>query len=274
MKLAISNLAWGIPEQDEIFSLLPSLGVSGIEVAPTKIASWDDLNQSILSDFKRKINNIGLSASSLQAIFFGKPEAQLLSDSGKFAFMCEHIDRLADIAAELGAEVAVFGAPKNRQRGNLESSEAFKIAIERFIQLGEICQGRMKIGIEPVPEFYGSDFIQTAGEDLELVKAINHPSIGLHLDTGCVFLGGNAIDIAIHDGAPYLIHFHIAEPELSDFSSPKADHDLAAKALRDCQYDRWLSIEMKESGNPMKSVTEAVQFAKKTYENNALTIGV
>jgi len=265
MKLAISNLAWGQAEQDEILSILPALGVSGVEVAPTKIGGWDEITPAMLADFRNKLNGLGLSVSSLQAIFFRKPDAQLLGDANGFAVMCGHVDKLADIAAELGAEVAVFGAPKNRQRGDIENDAALRLAIERFAKLGEICQRRMKIGIEPVPPFYGSDFILTYREDLDLVKAVNHPAIGLHLDTGCVFLAGNAIGDAIREGADHLIHFHVAEPELADFSSPKADHAAAAKALNDMAYGRWVSIEMKECADPVKVVAEAVRFVRDTY---------
>lgn len=267
MKLAISNLAWNISEQEELLSLFPSLGVSGIEVAPTKIANWENINSSLLTDFRQKLGDLGLCVSSLQAIFFGKPDAQLLGDVKSFAVMCEHIDFIADIAAELGAKIAVFGAPKNRQRGDISSNEAFNLAIERFIQLGEICQGRMKIGIEPVPEFYGSDFILTAEEDLALVKAVNHSAVGLHLDTGCVFLGDGNIDLAIRQGISHLIHFHMAEPELANFSSPKANHILAAKALNDVGYNHWIAIEMKEGENSVKNVIQAIDFFKKIYQS-------
>lgn len=269
MKLAVSNLAWGLAEQDSILPILSSLGVSGIEVAPTKIGDWESITSSMLANFRSHLGDKGLCISSLQAIFFGKPDAQLLASAEGFNIMCEHVDKLADIAAELGAEVAVFGAPKNRLRNELSNDTAFELAIERFIKLGDICQGRMKIGIEPVPAFYGSDFIQTAQEDLALVQAINHSAIGLHLDTGCVFLAGDAIDTAIHEGASKLIHFHVAEPELARFTSPKANHVLASEALKAIQYDRWLSIEMKESANAIESVTEAVEFVKNTYFRDA-----
>jgi len=267
MKLSVSNLAWGAADQDQLLPLLVSLGVTGIEVAPTKVAAWDCLNERVLLDFRKKLNDIGISVSSLQAIFFGKPDACLLGDHSSYLLMCDHIDKLADIASVLGCDVAVFGAPKNRLQGDIDKDFAFQLARERFFLLGEICQGRMKIGIEPVPQYYGCDFIQSAKEDLELVKAINHPAIGLHLDTACVFLQGDSIEIAIREGRDHLIHFHIAEPDLSDFSSPKADHHSAAKVLNQCGYLGWLSIEMKETENPVDSVTEAVHFAKSVYFN-------
>ncbi len=276
MKLAVSNLAWNINEQEEILSLLPSLGVSGVEVAPTKIANWENIKPSLLADFRNKLNDKGLCVSSLQAIFFGKPDAQLLGDINSFGIMCEHIDFLADIAAELGAQVAVFGAPKNRQRNNISSDVAFNLAKERFKQLGEICQGRMKIGIEPVPRFYGSDFILTAEEDLALVKAVNHPAVGLHLDTGCVLLGDGNIDLAIREGISHLIHFHVAEPELSNFASPKAAHVLAAKTLNEVGYNQWIAIEMKAgaSENSVQNVVQAVEFVRKTYNSSLNNISI
>jgi D-psicose/D-tagatose/L-ribulose 3-epimerase len=276
MKLAVSNLAWDINEQEEILSLLPSLGVSGVEVAPTKIANWENIKPSLLADFRNKLNDKGLCVSSLQAIFFGKPDAQLLGDINSFGIMCEHIDFLADIAAELGTQVAVFGAPKNRQRSNIASDVAFNLAKERFRQLGDICQGRMKIGIEPVPRFYGSDFILTAEEDLALVKAVNHPAVGLHLDTGCVFLGDGNIDLAVREGISHLIHFHVAEPELSNFSSPKAAHVLAAKSLNEVGYNQWIAIEMKAgaSENSVQNVVQAVEFVRKTYNSSLNNISI
>jgi sugar phosphate isomerase/epimerase len=265
MRLAVSNLAWGLAEQDSILPILSSLGVSGIEVAPTKIGAWESITSSMLANFRSYLGDNGLCISSLQAIFFGKPDAQLLANAEGFNIMCGHVDKLADIAAQLGAEVAVFGTPKNRLRGELANEAAFELATERFRKLGDICQGRMKIGIEPVPAFYGSDFIQTAKEDLALVQAVNHSAIGLHLDTGCVFLASDSIDVAIHEGASQLIHFHVAEPELATFTSPKANHLLASEALQAIKYDRWLSIEMKESANAIKAVAEAVEFVKNTY---------
>ena len=35
MKLAVSNIAWSVAEQDAILAALPELGVTGVEIAPT-----------------------------------------------------------------------------------------------------------------------------------------------------------------------------------------------------------------------------------------------
>lgn len=265
MKLAISNLAWSAGDNHRVLEVLASIGVRGIEVAPTRLAPWDALSNKVLSAYKAEILAHDLQVSSLQAIFYGVPAAQLLEDAGGFSAMSEHMDRLADIGCELGAEVAVFGAPNNRRAGELTPEEANSLAIERLWRLGEICRGRIRLGFEPVPEYYGCNFAATADADIKLVNAVDHPNVGLHLDTGCAYLAGDEIYSAIRNGYSKLVHFHAAEPNLSDFSAPVADHLTAGKSLRELGYDRWVSIEMKECGDALAAIVQAVKFVQTVY---------
>lgn len=185
--------------------------------------------------------------SSLQAILFGQPNAALLGDEARFDLMCRHISRVADIAEVLGANVLVFGAPRSRQLEGLARNEAHRLGRERFRLLGEMLAGRpVTIGIEPVPAFYGGEFLTSAHEVIEMVKEVGLPTVQVHLDTGCVKLNGDSISGAIRAAAEYLCHFHVSEPDLDDFSAPRADHASAAQALKLRNYAKWIAIEMRE----------------------------
>jgi sugar phosphate isomerase/epimerase len=268
IKLSVSNLAWGAAHHGDALSLLAGLGVQGIEVAPTKIAPWTDLVPQVLHNYRSEVEAAGLRVSSLQAIFYGVHEAALLRDPAAFRVMTDHMRHVAEVGAILGAEVVVYGAPSTRLRGDLSLDVARVLAAQRVAELGDIAESfGIAIGIEPVPQAYGGDFLTSAFDVIQLVREIRHPFVRLHLDTGCVLLAGDEIDDAIREGFAWLEHFHVAEPHLGDFTRPQAKHKTAAVALRQSGYDRWLVIEMRDPpDNPIRTLCEAIQYVVATYE--------
>ncbi len=236
-------------------------------MAPTRIAPWEALTPARLADFRRGCEAAGLPVSSLQAVFFGKPEVALLADQRAFTAMCEHMRVLAGIAEALGAGVAVFGAPKSRLRRNLGPRDAAELAAQRLARLGDIAsQGGLTLGIEPVPPVYGADFLCRAAEVTTIVEQIGHPNIRVHLDTACVTLGGDDPEAAILEAAPLLAHYHMAEPQLGPFAHPALDHARAGAALAKVGYNRWVVIEMKQGeGDGLSEVAVAIDYAKRTY---------
>jgi D-psicose/D-tagatose/L-ribulose 3-epimerase len=247
--------------------MLRELGVHGVEVAPTRIAEWHDLNETVLRDYRSRVEGAGLAVSSLQAILFGKPTALLLGDDNGFRIMLDHMSFVADIAEMLGARALVLGAPRNRSRGDRTENDALELGRERLSQLGEALQNRpVVIGIEPVPPVYGGDFLTSARSVIDMVDSMRCTNIRVHLDTGCVKLGGDAIAEAIHAAGKKLCHFHAAEPDLGNFAVPVMDHVAASKALRDEKYEGWIAIEMRESPtDPLKAVEQAVRWVSNTY---------
>jgi D-psicose/D-tagatose/L-ribulose 3-epimerase len=213
------------------------------------------------------VEDAGLVVSSLQAILYGRPNATLLGDASAFRAMQDHLTKVADIAEILGASVLVFGAPRNRLRGQLSEDVAMSMARERFAMLGSILHGRPIImGIEPVPELYGGDFLTSAVSVLDMVHSVDHANIRVHLDTGCVKLAGDAIATAIYSAGDKLCHFHAAEPNLDNFTFPVADHDAAGSALHNQDYRGWIAIEMRETPTAsLDAVERAVRWVRRTY---------
>jgi sugar phosphate isomerase/epimerase len=267
MRLAVSNLAWPTESDATAFAELFRLGVRGVEVAPTRIGSWESITHTELAAYRARLNDVGLVVSSLQAILFGKTDLSLLGEPSSFAAMRDHMHRVTDIAAVLGAEVLVFGSPRNRSRGDIPLDEAWSIARERWRQLGEITAAAdVVIGIEPVPPFYGGDFLTQWADVLRMVQDVDHPGVRVHLDTGCVALGGDRIDEAVTSSIGWLAHFHAAQRDLASFADPAPNHAEAARALRAEGYSRWVSIEMREQpGDPVGATIAAVRAVKQLY---------
>ena len=266
MKLGVSNLAWPIEATEAAFSSLRSLGVKGLEVAPTRVADWDAITSTVLTDYRSRVEAAGLCVCSLQAIFFGRPEAQLLGNANGFSKMADHVKRVSEIGHSLGAEVAVFGAPRNRLKGSLSWDDAKRLAADRLRELGSICRpAGLRLVLEPVPEQYGADFMTHATEMRDVVALCGHESVGAHLDTACVTLAGDGIVDEIGHTLPSLHHFHAAEPDIGPFDNPICHHEASAAALRDGEYDRWIVLEMREQGSGLLAVETAVKFISSLY---------
>lgn len=265
-RLSFSNLAWPATALSEALSLLSEFGVQGIEVAPTRIASWDALHPKDLKNYRAELAEAGLVPSSLQAIFFGVNDAQLLGTPAQFETMRQHIHRIGEIGQVLGASVAVFGAPRNRNRGERPVETATDLAAERLLKLGVAAQEHgLVMAMEPVPELYNSDFLQTWQEVLSLVRQVDHPSIRLHLDTACVALGGGDIAEAISAGSAELVHFHAAQPKLGDFTEPLPGHEVAGQALRAVGYEGWIAVEMLEQLTWQTSIDQAQKIVSELF---------
>ena len=267
MRLSFSNLAWPTESDGQAFAALAGLGVQGIEVAPTRLAFWDDITPVRLAFYRGQLENEGLVVSSLQAILFGTKDLSLLGSRESFDRMLGHMRRVTDIAAALGAGVLVFGSPRNRLRGEMPAEAAWSLARDRWREMGEVvAAAEVVIGIEPVPSFYGGDFLTRWADVLRMVQDVDHPGIRVHLDTGCVSLGGDLIQDAVTAAKPWLAHFHAAQPELASFAEPAPNHADAAAALTAAGYDGWIAIEMREQpDDPLSATAAAVRAVQAIY---------
>src|SRR4051812_5690798 len=101
MRLALSNLAITADNSLAELAELRSLGLRGLEVAPTKIGPWSELTPPLLTAYAREVTEAGLEVSSLQALLFGTNGLQLLADVPAFEAMAEHLRLVSAIGAQL-----------------------------------------------------------------------------------------------------------------------------------------------------------------------------
>lgn len=232
MRVGISNVAWNRTEDEEILGLLPQLGVEALEVAPTKL--WDDplaAPPAVVRDYRERA---GLPVVSLQSLLHGHPELTVFPNGSAF----DHLQRMCDLAEGLGAQTLVFGSPGNRRREPLTQSEAFELAVPFFAALGRYAAERgVCVCIEPLPAELGTDFVNTAAEAGELVRAVGSPGFGIHLDSLVLHLTGEEI-------ASPPRHFHATEVGFGVPGSGGVDHARYAAQLRDAGYDGVVSVEL------------------------------
>lgn len=267
MKLSASNIAWPAEVDSEVLALLVANGIGGIEVAPTRVwPQWQGICFDSVRRFRRFVESAGLTVSSLQSILFQKPELHLFGSDQDRRDMQKHLCRCADLAADLGACAVVFGAPKNRDRGELSDEDALSVAADFFWTAGQYCAERsVCIGFEANPTQYAANFATESRTAARLVRLVGSTGFKLHLDTACLQLAGEDAVEAIEENRDILRHFHVSEPYLRAFSEPAASHVRIAQALRNVHYDGWAVLEMRAADPPLPALEEAIRYVRRTY---------
>ena len=269
MKLAVSNIAWPADQDAAVARLLKSLGVGGIEVAPTKLFPKPlEATPADITAVRHFWELHGIEIVAAQSLLFGRPDLTLFDSEEARRETHAYLAHLIQVCAKLGAQSLVFGSPKNRRLGTTPRDEAFRTAVEFFDDLADIAQAEGTcIVFEANPPQYGADFVTTAGEAIDLVSEVNHPGFRLHLDTACMTLARDPLP-ATFAAFPLLRHFHVSAPNLEAPSrADGVDHAAFAEQLRTCGYEGWVSLEMREATPfALEALADAVRFVKEQYE--------
>ena len=265
MKLAISNIAWPADMNSEVYDFLRGSGIDAIEVAPTRVwPLWEGITVERARQVRRRVEDAGLTICSLQSILFQKPELRLFEPNRNQLY--DHLRVCADLAVVLGADCLVFGAPRNRLRGDLSEADAFAIAVDFFAKVGaHYAQRDVCLVFEANPRVYGCDFATDSRSAARLVRVVGSPGFGLHLDTGCMRLAGEDGQSAILENRDILRHFHVSEPHLAGFSVPEVAHGQIASALNSASYDAWAALEMRAVDPSIPAIEKAVRYFRKMY---------
>lgn len=246
MRLAISNIAWDIADDEAVAMLLRRFGVDAIDVAPGKYfpepakATDEDITGVRNWWFER-----GIEITGMQALLFGTTGLNVFGPPDAQDAMLQHLAAVCRIGGGLGAKRLVFGSPKNRDRTGLNDQEAMDMAVPFFRRLGDVaeCCGVM-ICLEPNPPCYGANFMTTSAETARVVTQIAHPAVRMQLDTGAITINGEDVDSIIGKYASLFGHIHISEPELVCLGDGGTDHSAVEFALRNWLPNSVISIEM------------------------------
>lgn len=268
MKLAISNIAWAKTEETAVAECLRGMKIKGVEIAPTVV--WDSpltATNSEITDYRHFWQSYGIRIVAMQALLFGREDLTIFDNAEKRNDTREYLFGMMRLANRLGAKILVFGAPKNRRRGERCQAEIEEIAVPLFRELGRrASEIGVSFCIEPNPSAYQCDFVTSSEEGIELVRKVGCKGFRLHLDAAAMTLSGENIETSIGNSFRLLRHFHISEPNLATIGTGGVDHAKCADVLRRLGYKHWISIEMKRQmgGSCVEQIVKAI-WASRDY---------
>jgi D-psicose/D-tagatose/L-ribulose 3-epimerase len=246
IRRSISNLAWPSASPiEEIAPQLKSAGMDGVELAPTAI--WPHAPSVPARDvraYARRWREHGLTISGIQSLLFGHPDLQVF-DSRTWPEMYKHLTAMTRLAHDLDTNIAVFGSPKNRARGDLTDQEANAICAEFLTGLLPVLADcGVVLTLEPNAPSYGADFLTHYADTVALSDLLGSAWVQPQVDTGCLTMVNDDPVRAVRSRTP--AHVHVSTPNLLPPPGP-VDHQALWEALVCSGYDGWLVLEMLQS---------------------------
>jgi D-psicose/D-tagatose/L-ribulose 3-epimerase len=278
MRLAISNIAWDVTEDEQVAKLLNRYGIDAIDIAPGKYfpdpakATGEEITR-----VKQWWGERGIELTGMQALLFGTSGLNVFGAPEVQEALLQHLAAVCRIGAGLGATRIVFGSPKNRDRSGLSDEQVQEIAVQFFRRLGDIAQIHgVMICLEPNPPCYGANFMTNSDETAAVVGQVAHPAIRMQLDTGAITINGEDPATVLEKYASLIGHVHASEPEIAPLGDKGTNHAIAATCLQQLLPDSIITIEMLATKNEphLVSIERALGVAVRYYRNLGVGVAV
>jgi sugar phosphate isomerase/epimerase len=235
------------------------LGYQGIELAPYTFAPLvTDLSAADRLRIRREVEGAGLQVSGLHWLLARTPHRLNTPDAVERERAALYLLDLIDFCADVGGEILVFGSPDQRDPADGYSfSEAWASTVQVMRRCGERAAKRgVTFCIEPL----GTSFITWVDDALRLVREVDTPGFRMMVD--CKSMGGDARWSPAEQmryAAPWFRHVHVNDPNLLGPGMGDLDFAPILAALRDLEYDRWVSLEaFRFPGGPEQIARESM----------------
>lgn len=269
MRIAISNIAWDVVEDEAVAAVLRRHGIDAIDLAPSKY--FADFQSAAAADMLRVRGwwaDRGIELTGMQSLLYGTQGLNLFGQAEVQAAMLRHLEAVCRIGQGLGATRLVFGSPKNRDRSGLDDGQAMHEAVSFFRKLGDVAARHgVLVCLEPNPPRYGANFMTTGAETAVVVRAVDHPAIKLQFDTGAFAITGEDPGGFLEKHAALVGHIHASEPGLLPLGDGDCDHARMAAAARSYLPQHPVTIEMLATADEphATAIERAVQAAVRYY---------
>ena len=235
MRLGLTNLAWDPSRDEAVAGLLARLGVDAIDVAPSKyFADVTAVREAEVRRVRDWWSDRGIEITGMQSLLYGTQGLNLFGPPDVQQRMLAYLAAVCRVGAWLGATRLVFGSPANRNRAGLADAEAWARALEFFGRLAEVAaEAGVTICLEGVHPHYGANFMTDTASSLRMAQALNHPSVGIVLDTAVVQLNGEDIEVLLAEGAAWA---PLPRPRRREDPGPRPPSGLAGPAAARCAH--------------------------------------
>lgn len=267
ISFAVSSIAWTPGEDDLAYAMLRETGIASLEAVPLRLCPEGfEQPAKALGPVLQKLNSFGLSISGFQSIFYGRNDLNLFNSETRPEFV-KYFGQILRLCAEVGGKYVVFGAPAARKiPDKMSASQAREIAMDFFSDAGNLASSLgISIGIEPVPEDYGGNFLRNISETSELVRMVSTAGLHLHLDTGEMAINKEDYPDVIMTNKEIIRSLHVSEPFLTDFTSPWEGHRELAPILKTHCGSWKFSLEMRRPETGLAGLRCAISFMKMIY---------
>ena len=267
MKLAICNEVFKGWAQPEVFRYVSELGYDGIEIAPFTLAdSIEKVGAAARRQLRRDAERCKLEIVGLHWLLASPPGLHISHpDESIRQRTVAYLNELIVCCKDLGGTIVVFGSPKQRNiLPGLSLEQARDRAIATFKEVLPLARSSgVTICLEPLPP-EETNFVNTAAEAVEIIRAINHPNFQLHLDAKAMCSDREPIPTIIRKYARYVRHVHANDPNRRGPGFGKLDFAPIFAALNSIGYRGYMSVEVFDySPDPKTIASKSIEYLKR-----------
>jgi sugar phosphate isomerase/epimerase len=264
MKFAICNetfLNWPL---DKAFAFARECGYTGIEIAPFTVnTDARKISAAQRTEVRRQAEDAGLEVVGVHWLL-AKTEGFYLTtpDPAVRRATAEYLKELARLCRDLGGSIMVFGSPQQRNLlPGVDHDAAMKYAAEVFQAAMPVLEELdVTLAIEPLGPAEGN-FLLTAADGIRLLEMVGSSHCRLHLDCKAMSTEADPIPEIIRRCAPWLVHFHVNDPNRQGPGMGDLDFRPILDTLGEIDYRGWVSVEVFDySPGPERLARESIEY--------------
>jgi D-psicose/D-tagatose/L-ribulose 3-epimerase len=240
MKFGVNTFIWAASFDGSNLSLLPPLKAGGCDSFEVPLFRPREF---AAADIRRGAEENGLEVTVCSVLVDGLNAID--ADAQVRARTVAHWKDSIRAAAEAGAHIIAgpLYAPVGWLPGRRRTADEWKWAVESLQALGDTLAAHdVSFALEPLNRFE-TFFLNTAADGVKLCAEVNHPNVGLLIDTFHANIEEKDVAQAYRTAAPYLKHVHTCENDRGTPGTGHVDWPGVFQALRDIRYNGCLTIE-------------------------------
>lgn len=157
----------------------------------------------------------------------------------------DYVVSCLEATAEVGGEILCgpLYAPVGQFTGTRRTPDEWARSVECWQELSPIAKGlNVEVAIEPLNRFE-TYFLNTVSDASNFCSAVDHPSVGILVDTFHANIEEKSIGDALKAAGAHLKHLHSCESDRGIPGTGNVHWPEFFEAVREHGYDRWLVIE-------------------------------
>jgi D-psicose/D-tagatose/L-ribulose 3-epimerase len=265
MKYGINMLLWTDNVLDEkylpVMESLRKTGYDGVEIPIF------DPQPGKYGALGKRLDMLGLERTAVTIC--GKDANPISPDAAVRKRGVEHLKKGLDCCREAGMELLVgpLYAALGEFTGRGRTEEEWNRGVESMRQVAEYAR-KLGVGLAMEPlnrfEIY---FLNCAEDAARFAAAVGIPGCGTLYDTFHANIEEKSAARALRAAAPALKHVHVSENDRSTPGSGGVNWKETFTALREMDYDGWLTIEA--FGTAMPTLVAATKIWRRMYQDEA-----
>jgi sugar phosphate isomerase/epimerase len=239
----------------DMLEFCAATGFDAVDITGYYIKGYPEVpDDEYLFSIKRKAFDLGLEISGT-----GVRNDFTLADKAKRNEEVERVKKWVEVAAKIGAPVIrIFAGNQKNENISKETVTTWMLEdIRTCVDYGR--QHGVVIGLQN-----HNDFIQTAGQVIDMIKAVDSEWLGLILDTGSYRVHDPYEEI--EKSIPCTVNWQVKEKIFVKGKEVPTDLERLVKIIKSSDYKGYLPIETLGEGDPKTKIVTLYNSLKKAVD--------